>query len=378
MRIGIDCRFYSQTGVGRYVRNLVLNLGNLDKKNQYILFVGEQDYENLKSQISRQRRGSPRAANLKYKNFKIVKCSIKWHSLAEQILFPRLLNKYNLDLAHFPYFSHPIFYNKPFVVTIHDLIINHFPTGKASTMPLALYTLKWLSYQAVLRHALNKSRKIIVPLEFVKNDLIRTLKVPKDKIAVTPEGFDAKIKDSKLSAIPYKLPPKSYFLYVGNAYPHKNLEKLIEGFYKENLNVTNLVFVGKDDYFYKRIEKKKFRDIIFLHDVLDGELFSLYENSIAAVSASLMEGFGFLPLEAFSCGTIPVLSDIPAFNEVCGDAAIYFKPQNADDIAEKLIKVSKLSKPEREKIIEKGKTLAKKFSFSKMSQQTLEIYESAI
>ncbi len=367
MKIGIDCRFWFQTGVGRYVRNLVINLGKLDKKNQYVLFASGQDYENIKFQIS----------NLKYKNFEIVKVNIKWHSLAEQIMFPRILNKQNLDLVHFPYFSHPIFYNKPFVVTIHDLIINHFPTGKASTLPASVYVLKWLGYRKVLSHAVKKSKKIIVPLEFVKNDLSRTLNVPKDKIVVTPEGFDPEIKDSKLSANPYSLPPK-YFLYVGNAYPHKNLEKLIEGFYKAKLDDMNLVFVGKDDFFYKRLEKEKFRNLIFLHDVSDIELYHLYSNSIAAVSATLMEGFGLLPLEAFGAGTIPVISKIPAFSEVCGESAIYFNPQDPDDIAAKLVEASNLSKEQRRRLIEKGKKLLSKFSWEKMAAQTLKVYESSL
>lgn len=362
MKIGIDCRFWLQTGVGRYTRNLILELAKIDKENEYVLFVRKEDYDQIKSQVS-----SPR--------FSLVKTNIRWHSLAEQIKFPSLLNKYDLGLVHFPYFSHPIFYNKPFVVTIHDLIINHFPTGKASTQPISVYALKWLGYRKVLSHAVKKSKKVIAPLEFVKNDLARTLNVSKDKIVVTPEGFDASISGNKTAN--YKLPTINYFLYVGNAYPHKNLEKLIEGFYKSKVDV-NLVLVGKDDYFYKRLEKEKFRNLIFLHNVTDSELFHLYSNSIAAVSASLMEGFGLLPLEAFGAGTIPVVSNIPAFREVCGDGAIYFNPQDADDIAKKLIEVSKLTKQEREKIIKKGKTILSKFSWSKMAKQTLKIYESSL
>jgi len=397
MKIGIDCRFWSQTGVGRYTRNLVLELQKIDKKNQYVLFVLPQDYDEVKSLIT-----NPSSL--------IIKTNVKWHSLAEQIKFPSLLKKYNLDLVHFPYFSHPIFYNRPFVVTIHDLIINHFPTGKASTQPMSLYVLKWLGYQRVLRHAVKKSKKIIVPLQFVKNDLSRTLGVSKDKIEVTPEGFDLAISKGKISKEIEDATKIPYFLYVGNAYPHKNLEKLIEGFYKsfplmqsskesngaingsyidisynsrasssaesgQTSMVPKLVLVGKDDYFYKRLEKKKFPNLIFLHNVSDSELYHLCNNSIAAVSASLMEGFGLLPLEAFGCRTIPVVSNIPAFREVCGDTAIYFNPQDADDIAKKLIEVSKLSKDKRENLIKKGKEILPKFSWSKMAKQTLGIYE---
>lgn len=367
MKIGIDCRFWSQTGVGRYTRNLVLNLGKLDKNNKYVLFVLKKDYGDIKSQI----------LNLEYGNFEIAKADIRWHGITEQILFPRILNKYKLDLVHFPYFSHPIFYKKPFVVTIHDLIINHFSTGKASTLPTSLYLAKLFAYQRVLNHAVFKARKIIVPLEFVKNDLVKTLKVPEDKIGITPEGFDPLISKGAISAEVEAAAKSSYFLYVGNAYPHKNIAKLLEGFYKAKLKDINLILVGKDDYFYKQLEREKFRNLIFLHSVTDSELYHLYSHSVAAVSASLMEGFGLLPLEAFGADTLPVVSNIGAFIEVCADSAIYFNPQDADDIAKKLNLALKLPAKEREELIKKGKSLLSKFSWEQMAKQTLKIYENS-
>ncbi len=364
MKIGIDCRLWFQTGVGRYIKNLVLELEKIDRKNDYTLFVRKDDYEEIKSMLTNSR-------------FKLVKTGIKWHSLSEQLRFPALLNKHNLDLVHFPYFSHPVFYKKPFVITIHDLIINHFPTGKASTQSIAIYTLKWLFYQKILRHGVVESKKIIVPLEFVKNDLSRTLGVAKEKIEVITEGFDLAISKGKVAEDIERVSKNRYFLYVGNAYPHKNLEKLVEGFYWANLKDTKLIFVGKDDFFYKRLEKKKFPNLIFLHDVSDTDLYCLYSNSIAAVSASLMEGFGLLPLEAIGSGSLAVVSNIPAFNEVCKDSVIYFNPGDAHDIGEKLSLTAKLTQKERDVFIKKGKSILPNFSWEKMAEKTLEVYEAA-
>ena len=93
MKIGIDCRLLNETGVGRYVRNLVKELQILDKKNDYVLFALSKDRDQLKIQNSK---------------FKIVYTDIKWHTLDEQLRFPRILNRENLDLVHFPYFSIPI------------------------------------------------------------------------------------------------------------------------------------------------------------------------------------------------------------------------------------------------------------------------------
>ena len=83
MKIGIDCRLWNETGVGRYIRNLVLNLQKIDKKNDYVLFVLNKDSDlNI----------------IKNPKIKIVKTDIGWHTLSEQIKFPSILNKVNLDL----------------------------------------------------------------------------------------------------------------------------------------------------------------------------------------------------------------------------------------------------------------------------------------
>ena len=80
MKIGIDVRLWNETGVGRYIRNLLTNLSRIDKQNEYVLFARTQDTKNFKFQIS----------NFK---FQIVPADFPWHSLAEQILFSKLINK---------------------------------------------------------------------------------------------------------------------------------------------------------------------------------------------------------------------------------------------------------------------------------------------
>lgn len=361
MKIGIDARLFAQTGVGRYTKNLILNLQKIDSKNEYVVFARREDIKDI---------------NITNKNWKIIEVNIKWHSLAEQTEFPKILSKQNLDLVHFPYFSVPIFYNKPFVVTIHDLIMHHFPTGKASTLPRPMYKAKRIGYNKVINHAIKKSKKIIVPLNAVKNDLTISLNVPSDKIVVTYEGVDSQISNPK-SHLSNKY--GKYFLYVGNAYPHKNLERLIEAFetFKKNNSDISLILVGKDDFFYKRLEKKiKDSSIIFLHNVEDEELSSLYKNSLALISASLMEGFGLPVIEAISNDCLVIVSDIPSFREVLGENAIYFNSLNSYDIAKKMEEVFKNGKNHYSIKLSKAKDRLKGFSWEKMASQTLEIYTS--
>src|SRR5882724_4455625 len=368
MRIGIDGRLWNETGVGRYIRNLVFQLQAIDKTNEYVLFF----------------KKGLKIKDLSFKNekWKIVETAIHWHSFEEQIQFPQVLQKENLDLMHFPYFSLPIFYNKPFVVTIHDLIINHFPTGKASTLPYPLYRMKHIGYDFVMQHARQKSQKIIVPLRAVKEDVMQTFGVPQEKIVVTYEGVNTKLKNQKS-----KLQEKSqnYFLYVGNAYPHKNLDFLIDGFvdFKKSCKTdVQLILVGKNDYFYKRLHERVAKmqrtDIVFHHDVNDETLFSFYADALAFVSASLMEGFGLPPLEAMSASCPVLLSDIPSFKEVCKDGAFYFDPMQRNTLKEKLTFLYNLDHKTRARYIAQGLDRVKDFSWEIMAKETRAIYESSI
>src|SRR5260221_9136957 len=146
MRIGIDCRLCYETGVGRYIRNLVHELAQLDTTNEYTLFFRKEEFETVP---------------LPGKNFYKILADVRWHTFAEQTVFKKILEKEKLDLIHFPYFSYPISYRGKFVITIHDLIIDHFATGKSSTLFAPVYMLKQLGYRFVLRNAIAKSRNVI-------------------------------------------------------------------------------------------------------------------------------------------------------------------------------------------------------------------------
>ena len=328
MRIGIDCRLWNETGVGRYIRNLVTNLVQIDNQNDYVLFMRTEDAIKFK---------------VKSLKLKVRVVNTRWHTLEEQIKFPQILNKENLDLVHFPYFSVPIFYNRPFVVTIHDLIINHFPTGRASTLPNPIYRLKLLAYKFILEKTAQKAKKIIAVSNATKKEIVDHLNVDSSKVVVTYEGVDSAMQNSKVKSENSKLQLKSqkYFLYVGNAYPHKNLERLIQAFASliSHFSSLNLVLVGKEDYFYKRLKKKVeqmslSKNVIFMQNVTDEELSGLYQNALALVLPSLMEGFGLTALEAMANKCLVLASDIPSLREVCGDAAIYFDPNKLEDIVE--------------------------------------------
>ena len=373
VKIGIDARLIRETGVGRYIQNLISQLSEIDEKNDYTLFVKSQDQENFKSQIS----------NLKWK---IAIADIPWHSIKEQVQFTEILNREKLDLVHFPYFSVPISYNRPFVITIHDLILHHYPTGKASTLPFPFYVLKVIGYKYLIRKASENAKKVIAVSKSTKDEIIDHLKIPQDKIKVIYEGVDPAFRNQRPESSlritkRYELNANHYFLFVGNVYPHKNAERMIKAFniFSQYFPKTSLIFVGKDDFFYKRLKEKVRKmeigeKIIFYGKTSDKELGALYRGSIAVIVPSFMEGFGLPALEAMANKCLVLASDIKAIKEICGQDALYFDPYDENEMAEKM-KIA-YQKDFDQKILENGFERSKQFSFRKMAKETLKIYET--
>ena len=171
-----------------------------------------------------------------------------------------------------------------------------------------------------------------------------------------------------------------YLLYVGNSYPHKNLDRLVSAFeivIKNNPDLL-LILVGKIDYFYQRLEKLV-RDlnlehkIIFTGAVSDQELNGLYQNAIAYVFPSLAEGFGLPGLEAMARGCPVISSKADPLPEIYGRAAVYFNPYDINEMAEVIHRVIS-DNDLREKIKQFGLEQAKKYSWQECAQKTLDIY----
>lgn len=366
MRIGIDARLWNQTGVGRYIRNIVINLQKIDKKNEYILFVRSVEIEEIGKLIT-------------HSNFRLAPADVKWHSISEQRKFPRIIEKENVDLMHFPYFTVPYFYKKPYVVTIHDLILHHFMSGNASTLPLWLYGFKMLAYKVILNNAARKAKKIISVSNATRDEIFDHLMVNKNKVEVVYEAAD-----DFGGAIPVKVEIKDYFLFVGNVYPHKNVQKLVEAFKKvSEENDVKLVFIGSNDFLYQRLKNDvstliREGKIIFKENASDSDLEGYYRNAICLVRPSLMEGFSLPPLEAVQSECIVLASDIPVHREILFDCAIYFNPKDSVDMESKMNYVLNLTKSERLNRIKEGRDLARKYSWEKAAKQTLEVYEKSI
>jgi glycosyltransferase involved in cell wall biosynthesis len=173
---------------------------------------------------------------------------------------------------------------------------------------------------------------------------------------------------------------KPYLLYVGNAYPHKNLERLILAFEQILAQYPNLqlALVGKEDFFYARLKayarKRNIPSVHFLGFVPDQDLDVLYRFADVYVFPSLYEGFGLPPLEAMAKGTVVVSSDHACMREILGQAAHYADAKSADNFAQGVLKVL-ADKNLQQNLIDKGYQQSRKYSWEKMARETLDIYK---
>jgi len=281
MRIGIDARFYGSVGkgLGRYTQKLIENLERIDNRNSYFIFLRKENWNEYR----------PRN-----KNFNKVLADVPWYSLKEQIFMPRILKKYQLDLVHFPHFNIPLFYKGKFVITIHDLILFHFPTKRASTLSRFFYFVKLLGYRLVIRKAVKKSRAIITVSKYTKEDIIENFKIDPDKIIITYEAVDILTQgaaDSRERILGKYGIIKPYLLYVGA------------------------------------------RNI---------------------------------PVASSSSSCLP---------EVLGDAVYYFDPEGISEIAGAIEEVA-VNNELRRKLIQAGQARVRRYSWRKLAEKTLKVYES--
>lgn len=387
--IGIDARFYGPIGkgLGRYTQEIVDNILRIDHDNNYVIFLSLANFDELIIAPEDQAR------------VKKVLIKVRWYTLAEQILMPFYIFKEKLDLIHFPHFNVPILAPVKFVVTVHDLILTKFPTVRATTLSPWIYKLKNLAYRFVIWSALRRSQKIITVSEFTKSDIISQFKIDPKKIIVTYEGvanlargndslFVQKLDDND-ALLSYNIKDK-FLLYIGNAYPHKNLDSLINVFaeLRQKQPELKLVLVGKLDYFYNRIkdlaislnlfwENDDNSPIIFPGYVPDQALEILFKKAAAYVFPSLYEGFGLPPLEAMAKGCPVVSSNKSSMPEILGEAAYYFNPEDAADMEKAILTVINDNNL-RQELATKGYQQVKKYNWWECAYQTLEIYKTLL
>ena len=360
-KIVIDAREL-RTSTGRYVERLIHYLQLVDRGHEYIVLLYPKDMDSWVAT-------NPR--------FTKVACPHKEFTFSEQLGYKRQLQEINADLVHFAMIQQPVLYKGRAVTTMQDLTTMRF--RNPSKNPL-VFTIKQWVYRWVVKRVARSSDIIITPTQFVKEDVANFTHVNPEKITVTYEAADVITEAAEPVA---GLEGKRFIMYVGRPMPHKNLERLIEAFasLQKNQPDLHLVLAGKKDANYERhaerVRRAGIANVVFTDFISDGQLRWLYEHTMAYVFPSLSEGFGLPPLEAMTHGAPVVASNASCIPEVCGEAAYYFNPFSVEDMAAKIAEV--LSDPVlREDLCEKGRAQVKKYSWQRMAEQTLEVYNRVL
>lgn len=360
-KIVIDAR-ESGTSTGRYVDKLVEYLAKQPTDYRFTVLTKTPRLEYL-------RRVAP--------DFQIVESNIKEFTFAEQLALKKQIESLNPDLVHFSMVQQPVLYRGKTVTTMHDLITCRFKNPAKNPI---VFTIKQQVYKWVNKKAARKSAAVLVPTNFVKNDVVDFTKVNPNKITVTYEAADF-IEDATESVD--SLANKKFIMYVGRPTPHKNLEKLVMVFNELQKSQPDLylALAGKKDYNYERIETavkaRGIKNVTFTDFITDGQLKWMYQNCKAYIFPSLSEGFGLPGLEAMIHGAPVVSSSATCLPEVYGDAAHYFDPTSGKDMLAKISEVLD-NNTLRQELIAKGYAQAKKYSWQRMADQTLAVYKHVL
>ncbi len=357
MKIVIDAR-ESGTTTGRYVDKLVENLHQHKPPFEVVVLTKSPRIEYFKAVAP---------------NFKVIRSDYKEFTFSEQLGLAWQIYKLRPDLVHFANTNQPILYFGKTVTTIHDLTTARFTNPAKSWLA---FKAKQLVYKTVVNIVVRKSKALLVPTNFVKEDVAQYTRIKPGKITVTYEAAD-KIADTPQ---PVKsLKPGSFMMYVGRPLPHKNLERLVEAYQllKHSHPELQLALVGKNDALFEKIKQKvtkeQIKGVVFTGFVSEAQLRWLYENTSAYVFPSLSEGFGLPGLEAMAHGAPVVSSNSTCLPEVYGSAALYFDPLDVSDME---IKIHEVLTDEalRQRLIKSGYTQTKKYSWQAMAKKTLQIY----
>jgi glycosyltransferase involved in cell wall biosynthesis len=371
MRIAIDLTPipYQKTGVGKYALGLLNALNQNDETNEYYLFV---------------KRGFRKTLNLEADNFQVIECSnylglrllrLLW----EQLILPLQLVKMNIQVLHSIHYTLPFLAPCKTVVTFHDMTFFLFPEKHTFV--------KRYFFKLFIRISSKRATRLVAVSENTKKDMIELLGIRAEKISVIYETVDSRyrpIDDKHLSeelSRKYGI-KKRFILYVGTLEPRKNVTFLLKAYHKLSIDYRishQLVIVGKKGWGYKDIfstaESLAMGDqVLFTGYVPEDELPFLYNSADLFVYPSLYEGFGIPPLEALSCGTPTISSDISSMPEVVGNAGLLVDPHNVNQLSKAMYDVL-MDIELRRNLSQAGLNRAKRFAPKEIATQMLKTYE---
>lgn len=353
MRIGVDARKIGDTGIGRYIENLVRNLLDIDRRNEYVLFMVPGD-------MGRYDFISGRAEQMAEASGK--------YSVTEHFSLPRKAAARGVELFHAPHYVLPRFMACRSVVTVHDII-------HLLDRSFGLFARTYASM--MIRSATAKADAVLTVSGHTRDNLVEKLGVPREKIVVAPNGGGSDFSRPPEDEIGHQLGKlrvsPGYFLFVGSDRPHKNLGA-VEAALSRMGPDTRFVIVGRVGGKARARFDRFAGRAVFLDGLEKREMAALYSGATALLFPSYHEGFGLPPLEAMACGTPVVASNRSSIPEVVCDAAVPVDPDDSASIAAALGKIRDDAKF-RDELAAKGYARVKAFSWEKTARMTLDCYE---
>jgi glycosyltransferase involved in cell wall biosynthesis len=375
MKIGLNLLYLLPGEVGgteSYALSLIHALSQADHENIYYIYL---NHESISIDLPNS------------DNFILVHCKVSasnrfYRFLWEQFILPIQALFHRLDILHSLGYISPIFLSCASVVTIHDL--NYLAIPQAFTLFTRLVQQVFVTIS--VRHA----NQIIAVSEFTKNEIIKFLSAPENKISVTheaPKIRNALYPSSKgnqvniLNEFGICIP---FILALSSLAPHKNTGRLIDAFERANAALDNswmLVIAGhlptrglKTDCCFQRGSQTS--KIVTTGYLPDAQIVQLFNNADLFVFPSLYEGFGIPMLEAMQWGVPVACSNRGSLPEIADGAVEFFDPIDISDIAE-VIKKLMANSARRDKLRRLGHDRVKRFSWEKTAEKTLEVYQLA-
>jgi glycosyltransferase involved in cell wall biosynthesis len=269
------------------------------------------------------------------------------------------------------------------VVTIHDAATLDHPEWFSRKFAL------W--YRFLLPRLARRVRQVITVSEFSRQRLVELCQVAPERIAVVPNGIDARFRpmpeeEAALFRRRHGL-ERPYLLYVGSLEPRKNVARLLEAWTQAGWREGELVLAGAaGNVFRHRGFTALPAGVRLWGRVAEEDLTGLLGAAAGFVFPSLYEGFGFPPLEAMACGCPALVSNTASLPEICGPAfdpatgagsALYVDPLSVEAIATGLRQLIGLAPADRKRLGENGRAQAAQFTWARSADMTRQILEGA-
>jgi glycosyltransferase involved in cell wall biosynthesis len=274
------------------------------------------------------------------------------------------ISRNNFDLFHPTYYDNYFFnvLKKPYIITVHDLIVFKFKDTFYKSHP----------GKSEMEKVIKKANRIIAISENTKKDIIEIFNINPEKIDVIYHGYNAVCSTKRISAY------GKYILFVGRRSQYKNFipfARAISKFLNREKDIK-LVCVGPP---FNEEEVAILSDLGITRQTIainvdDNSLNDLYAGALVFVYPSLYEGFGMPVLEAFANNCPVCLSNTSCLPEIAGNAGVYFDPYDHESILNAIEKVIYDNDFAKE-IVLAGKTRLTNFSWEKAAKETISSYK---